>query len=464
MIATSVYVPGCLAPSLDSNAQTTPMTINPPIAKEGRSGLTRRLARVIFLQLIFISLITVLGVIFAAKVVEGTMISEALEGEAVHFWSELERDPAHALPNTDNLRGFLSYEGSEESIPTELRDLHPGYEKVDMGDTRMMVYIDRRTVGGQDATLYLVFDEENVKKLSFYFGVVPLSIVLIIIYLSAWVGFRQSRKAVSPLVALANRLRRFQPGKSQLVDLELENLKTASTDDEINVLVDSLNSFTAEINEFIERERRFTRDASHELRTPLTVIQGSAEFLLNNPDLTVHQKRALDRILRTGRDMNELVTALLLLARGSKTLPNVTEVDMEKVVEKQLNQLRLTHNADNHVNVSVDIRQPAKVTGTSQLVEAVVGNLLRNAFNYTRKGEVTVMIDENVLEVRNQGEGVTSAGSEQLFEPFVRGSSSQGVSGYGVGLDIVKRLCELFEWQIESEFSVERGMVFRLEF
>ncbi|MBX2867537.1 MAG: HAMP domain-containing histidine kinase [Acidiferrobacterales bacterium] len=446
------------------SGQTKPMLIPSNAAKEGRSGLTRRLARVMFLQLIFISIITVLGVIFAAKVVEGTMISEALEGEAAHYWAELDRDPQHALPNTDNLRGFLSRGDNFESIPAELKSLPPGYEKVDMGDTRMMVYIDRKTLNGQPTTLYLVFDEENVKKLSFYFGVVPLSIVLIIIYLSAWVGFRQSRKAVSPLVALANRLRRFQPAQSQLVDLELENLKTASIDDEINVLVDSLNSFTDEINHFIERERRFTRDASHELRTPLTVIQGSAEFLLNNPDLSAHQKRAIDRILRTGRDMNELVTALLLLARGSKTLPNVTEVDMQEVVEKQLAQLKITHNADSHVNVTVDFRKPAKVIGTSQLVEAVVGNLLRNAFNYTRKGEVSVVINDNVLEVCNRGEGVTAGAGDQLFEPFVRGSSSQGVSGYGVGLDIVKRLCELFEWQIESEFSVERGMIFRLQF
>jgi len=138
-------------------------------------------------------------------------------------------------------------------------------------------------------------------------------------------------------------------------------------------------------------------------------------------------------------------------------------VDLKAIVEKQLNQLRITHNADNHVEVKVDFRNSSKVYGSSQLVEAVVGNLLRNAFNYTRKGEVKVMVDHDVLEVTNRGEGVTGVDNEKLFEPFVRGESSQGVRGYGVGLDIVKRLCELYNWSIESKFSVSEGMVFRLQ-
>jgi len=268
------------------------------VSREARSGITRRLARVIFLQLIFISVITVLGVIFAAKIVEGTMISQALEGEAKHFWSELEDNPEHSLPNTDNLHGYLSRPGKAgDVVPKELSDFSAGYEKIEMEDKILMVYTEQQQIRGEQLTLYLVFDEENVRKLSFYFGVVPLSMVLVIIYLSAWFGFQQSRKAVSPMVALANRLRRYQPEQGQVVDLELESLKTSSIDDEINVLVDSLNSFTAEINRFIDRERQFTRDASHELRTPLTVIQGSAEFLSNTAELTPLQQRAVDRIV-----------------------------------------------------------------------------------------------------------------------------------------------------------------------
>lgn len=434
------------------------------ISTSNTSGITRRLAKVIFLQLLFISVITALGVIVAAKVVEGVMMRAALEGEAKHFWESYKTNPDHALPNTDNLIGYLEIEGSNQYAPESLQAIKPGYGRVKVQDQEQLVLVDRRIHRGQTATLYLVFDEESVAALSFYFGVVPLSLVLIVIYLTAYVGFRQSRKAVSPLVALANRLREFNPSRSQLADLELSNLKTTHVGDEINVLVDSLNSFTAEINEFIDRERRFTRDASHELRTPLAVIQGSAEFLSDNTDLEPNQKKSLARILRTVKDMNELVTALLILARGSKELPGITEVSINEVVENQLEQLALTHNQDRHVSINLKDHKQVTVTATRQFAEAVIGNLLRNAFNYTRKGEVTVVLDDNFLEVCNRGEGVLPADSENLFEPFVRGQGSIGSSGYGVGLDLVKRLCELFGWQVEGEYSMDRGMVFRVDF
>lgn len=388
----------------------------------------------------------------------------ALEGEAEHFWESYKTNPEHALPNTDNLVGYLEIKGSNQHAPESLQTIKPGFGRIQMQDQEVLVLVDRRIHRGQTATLYLVFDEESVAALSFYFGVVPLSLVLIVIYLSAYVAFRQSRKAVSPLVTLANRLRKFDPSQYQLIDLELSNLKTTHVDDEINVLVDALNSFTVEINEFIDRERRFTRDASHELRTPLTVIQGSAEFLSENTDLGPNQKKSLARILRTVKDMNELVTALLILARGSKELPGMTEVSINEIVESQLEQLALTHNQDRHVSINLQDRKQVKVTATRQFAEAVIGNLLRNAFNYTRKGEVTVVLDDNLLEVCNHGEGVLPADTEKLFEPFVRGQGSNSSSGYGVGLDIVKRLCELFGWQVEGEYSVDRGMVFRVVF
>jgi len=417
-----------------------------------------------FLQLIFISLITVLGVMVAAKVVEGVMMRAALEGEAEHFWKYYSRSSNHPLPNTDNLRGFLMIGSDHTAVPESLRNLATGYGRADIDGRELLVLVDKLAVADQETTLYLVFDEQSVAKLSFYFGVVPLSLVLIIIYLSAWFGFRQSRKAVSPVVALADRLRQVHPQQHSVVDLDLTNLKTASIDDEINVLVDSLGNFTAEINQLIERERRFSRDASHELRTPLTVIQGSTEYLLATTELDAKQLSSLHRIKRTVHDMNELVNALLILARGNSKMLQIEQVSINDTVNRQLDQLQLTHNQDNHVSVDVDYRQQVSVSATPQFVDAVTGNLLRNAFNYTRRGEVSVVVDSNMLEVCNKGEGVQPPDGAAIFEPFVRGSNEGQQGGYGVGLDIVKRLCELFGWTVESEFSSLRGMVFRILF
>jgi len=438
------------------------------LGKSVQSGITRRLARVIFLQLLFISLITILGVVVAAKVVEGVMMRAAMEGEAEHFWTRFAENPDHALPNTDNLLGYLKTEdgsGDEAGFPpAELEARDSGYGRVTIDGNSVLVLVDKQTIRGQPTTLYLVFDEESVSALSFYFGVVPLSLVLIVIYLAGYIGFRHTRAAVSPVVALANSLRSYHPKSNQLVNLGLSGLQTTRHDDEINVLVNSLNEFTDEINELIDRERRFTRDASHELKTPLTVIQGSAEFLAATVKSGPNQQRTIERILRTVRDMNELVNALLILARGNNKLPEMCEVSINDVVDRQLEQLKITHNQDEHVRVRVEHRNQVDVTATPQFADAVIGNLLRNAFNYTRQGEVHVTIDNGTLEVRNRGEGMQPVDADKLFEPFVRGEDAGSATGYGVGLDIVKRLCELFGWSVQGHYSAEKGMVFTVKF
>ena len=428
------------------------------------SGITRRLARVIFLQLLFISIITVLGVIVAAKVVEGVMMRTALEGEAQHFWSEYKNSATHPLPHTDNLRGYMSSNGSFTNVPQSLQSLEPGLGRAYINDREFLVLVDQREINEKKNILYLVFDEQSVAKLSFYFGVVPLSLVLIVIYLSAWFGFKQSRKALSPLVALASRLRHVDSEQSQEVNLDLDHLKTSSIDDEINILVDSLSNFTAEINQLIERERRFSRDASHELKTPLTIIQGSTEFLLSTDNLSQHQTKALERIKRTVHDMNQLVNALLILARGNRNMLELEQVSINQTILHQLEQLQITHNQNKQVSVTTDLRQKVEVSATPQFVDTVTGNLLRNAFNYTRKGEVHVVVDKDLFEVRNKGEGVLEPQESELFEPFVRGPSQSEATGHGVGLDIVNRLCELLQWKVESEFDPEHGMLFRIRF
>lgn len=429
-----------------------------------RSGITRRLARVMFLQLIFISGITLLGVFVAAKVVEGVMMRAALEGEAEHFWYHFNIDQSHPLPNTDNLIGYMAGIYGKDSIPDGLKNIEPGYQRVAMEQTEVLVLAERKRVNNQLLTLYLVFDEESVSKLSFYFGVVPLSIALLVIYLSAWIGFGQSRKAISPLVRLANLLRNFKSQQNSMVELEVDYLRTDESDDEVNVLIDSLNNFTGQINQQLERERRFTRDASHEFRTPLAVIKGSAEFLARTPDLDTNQQKALGRIQKTVRDMSELVSSLLLLARSNTNAPAVTEVSINDIVTNQLEQLELTHNADRHVTVEVGQRQRIIVLASAQFAHAVIGNLLRNAFNYTRRGQVNVLIDEQFVEVCNKGEGVVPPADNSVFQPFVRGEQSGTTEGYGVGLDIVNRLCELYGWVVECEFSTVRGMIFRVRF
>ncbi len=262
------------------------------------NGIYQKLIRVFVLQMLFISVITVLGVYTAAWIVESVMVKTALESEAVHYWTWAAQDPQHPTPNTDNLRGYLAKNADMSQVPTELRAMQPGYERVTIGTAKPLVYVEDK--GNQ--RLFLVFDENSVGKLSFYFGVVPLSLALMVIYLSAWVAYRLSRRTLSPLVSLAQTMRSFDGKKHDFADLQLDEYTEVGVNDEVRILAQSLQEFTTRLQQQLTREREFTRDVSHELRTPLAVIRGSLELLQKQAHLPL-QQRALERMQVTTRDM-----------------------------------------------------------------------------------------------------------------------------------------------------------------
>ena len=424
------------------------------------TGIYSKLVRVFVLQVLFISLITVLGVYAAANIVEKVLVKKALEGEAVHFWSLYDANPDQPRPNTDNLEGFIAKNGDLSSVPAAIKTIEPGFGRVEFKDRNPIIYVEDRG----EHRLFLIFDEQSVSKLGFYFGVVPLSLALIVIYISAWFSYRQSRKTLSPMVSLANIVRKFNFSKHDLDALEIDHLNTINTDDEVRTLIDALNVFTRRIRELVTRERQFTRDASHELRTPLTVIQGSAELLARDSNLTGKQRQAVNRIISTGKDMNSLVETLLLLARGEDPSQITESVIINDVVNLLVEQIDRSHNLDNHVKLNVISNNVLSVNAPAQAIGIVLGNLIRNACNYTQEGQIDITISKDKVIVADTGYGMSADEIPKLIKPFERSTSNNNPVGYGLGLDIVKRLCERFEWQLDIDSALGDGTAVSVTF
>ncbi len=424
------------------------------------TGIYSKLVRVFALQVLFISIITVLGVYAATNVVEKVLVRQALEGEADHFWALHDQNPDQATPNTDNLEGFLAPNLDLSQIPQAIRTIEPGFGRVEFRNRNPLIYVEDRN----NHRLFLIFDEQSVSQLGFYFGVVPLSLALIVIYISAWFAYRQSRKTLSPMVSLANIVRQFNVEKQDLDALEIDHLNTINTDDEVRTLIDALNIFTDRIRELVTRERQFTRDASHELRTPLTVIQGSAELLARDKTLNDKQDQSVQRILNTCKDMNSLVETLLLLARGEDPSQITEPVIVNDVVTLLVEQIDRSHNQDKHVSLKISSNNLLSVSAPSQAIGMVLGNLIRNACNYTQDGQIDIIINKDSVTVTDTGHGMSAEELPDLIKPFERSADQADTSGYGLGLDIVKRLCERFGWQLNIDSSVDVGTSVRVKF
>jgi signal transduction histidine kinase len=76
----------------------------------------------------------------------------------------------------------------------------------------------------------------------------------------------------------------------------------------------------------------------------------------------------------------------------------------------------------------------------------LIGNLLRNAFNYTPKGTIAVRIWDQGFAVKDSGVGMDEEQVKQVFQPFYQ--AEKDGNGYGLGMTIVKRLCNRYNWHL----------------
>ena len=216
------------------------------------------------------------------------------------------------------------------------------------------------------------------------------------------------------------------------------------------------------------RLRRFVGDASHELRTPLTSIRGYAElFRRGAADRPEDLAKAMRRIEEEADRMGSLVDDMLLLAR----------LDQGRTVEYQpVDLTRLTRDAVDDAravapNRPIDYSPNGAVfvPGDEARIRQVLGNLLQNANRHTPPDtpvhvRVVNSPDEAVIEVADEGPGMSSEDAGRVFERFFRSDPSRTRSsgGAGLGLAIVAAIAAAHGGRAEVQSAPGYGSTFRV--
>jgi two-component system OmpR family sensor kinase len=256
-----------------------------------------------------------------------------------------------------------------------------------------------------------------------------------------------------------------------------------------------------------DRMRRFIADASHELRTPVTAIRGFAEYYRQRGGLVRHwdrdqqehagaadsaaaaitaeaglTPRDLDRIMvrveKEAARMGLLVEDLLLLARLDKQRPLARQpVDLLSLAADAVGDARLLAPART-IDLSVQPGAAFLVIGDEPRLRQVIGNLMSNALTHTPDGtaiEVSVSsgtLDPQagdhtpavILDVTDQGPGMTQEQARRVFERFYRADQARtrATGGSGLGLAIVRALVVAQGGVASLRTAEGRGATFRI--
>jgi signal transduction histidine kinase len=213
--------------------------------------------------------------------------------------------------------------------------------------------------------------------------------------------------------------------------------------DELHELAETFDDMLDRLQRAFDGQRRFIANASHELRTPLTVMRTTVDVVLDNPESTPTDLHGMAADIRASVDHAEqLIAALLLLARNERGLTTHDEVDLAVIAEDVLDTAA---PGDRRLHATLEA---AVISGDPILVERLVANLVENAIRYnTAAGDVWIstctVAGDSQVTVANTGPLISASNAERIFEPFQRLNERASHDGFGLGLTIVASIAEV---------------------
>ncbi|MGN6788317.1 MAG: sensor histidine kinase [Rhodanobacteraceae bacterium] len=388
--------------------------------------------------------------------VENQLINRSLEADVQQALENKHLHPDQPL-RSKLVEGWLWSDRTVYQAPLAWQGLRPGVYDMHGGNDGKPRHYKLAVAHKYGLYAYLTYDisRENLGKRQLIAGVI--TVVIVFTLLSLALGYWLSRRVMRPVTELAQRLRAFRSGR------QLEPLAPHFAEDEVGELAAALDDYAQRQSALIQRDREFNSDVSHELRTPLAVIASTTELLVATPDLPPKLHTRLQRIERAVRQATELTQALLLLSRAERSGPVDGETtDVAKVVAEVID----THRPDigrKPIELRAEIEAQVTVEAPSSVVAVALGNLVGNACKYTQEGEIVVRVQAGRVRVEDTGPGIKAEDAEYLFERGVRGEG-ETVKGAGLGLAIVRRLCELYGWRVSLAPRADRGAVATLDF
>jgi signal transduction histidine kinase len=336
-----------------------------------------------------------------------------------------------------------------DAIPPALRTLDSGFHEIESDGRDWQVLIGTTLQGERFAAINDSTEFERIERdvaLALGLGLFASAVLAVVL------GGLMAGRIAKPLTQLAESVR---------TDSLDANPSLLERRDEVGELARAFDARTAELERFLMRERLFTGDVSHELRTPLAVVLGAADVVAARAGQQPELRAAVERIRRTAAEAADRVGALLMLSRAPESL-EAPLVALAEIVEREAERCRPLL-VDRPVELVVERRDPAWVEAPPQLASMAVGNLIRNACQYTEAGRIVVRLDCDRLVVEDSGPGLPDRVRAQLFERFIRFDDATS-SGAGLGLALVKRICDHLMWTVQVDEVAGAGTRFTVRF
>lgn len=411
-----------------------------------RLSLRLKVALALFAACVVLLAIQAIGVRVLAEGQEESLINAIIEDDMRNLLQSWRDEPATLPPLDPKVGARVSAEGGAWfTLPPSLATLPEGVHEVMMDGHEVHLAVthfgNERVVRAYDYSPYERHFKNGMNVLMFATALFALPAV--------WLAYWLSGLLVRQVGGLARQVKDLRSGAASAID-------PASYDErEVAGLAEAVNDYHHRMAAMIEREKEFTANVSHELRTPLTRIRTSCELLEPVAGaLDAKSRRRLLQIEQAAEDMHALVECLLALARDETGTvgPPVRLAELVGAIVERYAE-RLEKQA---ARIVVDVAADACIHANAPALGIVLSNLVDNALRHTEDGEIRIAYRDGTLSVDDTGSGIAADALPHVFERFYRAPGGRG-DGFGIGLAIVKKICERCGWQIEVHSAEGAG-------
>lgn len=400
-------------------------------------------------QMILLGTIVFIGLMILIIIFSFYQIDKAVDNytrlEAVKLEKLISDHPDIPLPNNEELQVYRSW----DDIPSDFQRLFEKNKKL----TGKVLEAQRINHKGDREYVYLTYsntliksgiymldieDAETIDQLAktiFEKTIIEagfiISIFMLFFFLAIAFIFRSALQPINLLVDWSNKVKE-QPDKHATANFSIK---------ELNDIAGHLLSNLQKVKDYNVREQQFLQHASHELRTPLAIIQASLDTLEIRTPKDHPSYPSLKRANRASHNMIRLSEALLWISRQSnreieKVQINPAEVCQELITEMQYLTLGKdieikTHCHCMHINIEAD------------LFRIILANLIRNGFQHSSCGTISITINEQGLIMTNPVEKGTIPATQC----------------FGLGLQLVERIALKLGWLFHFNLESNRATV-----
>ena len=215
--------------------------------------------------------------------------------------------------------------------------------------------------------------------------------------------------------------------------------------------------FMRPVHQRVTQIERFINDVTHELNTPITSLSMSTKLALKQGECT---GKMLKNISISTKQLYDIYRSLTYLNFSNKK--EIAEaLDVKSILEKSVEYYGALAEIK---RIAFEVKlEPMMFAIPEAQATLLFGNLIGNAIKYSSpKSKIEIELKDNILIIKDEGIGIEEAQQKKIFEKFKRGTEYSG--GFGVGLSIVKSICDEYGIEVGVESEIGRGTTFRLVF